>query len=289
MKCLVTGGSGFLGSHVADELTNKGYKVTIYDKKKSLYLKKDQKFIKGDICNFRKLQKAVSKSQIVYNFAGLSDLNNAIKEPLLSVKLNVLATVQLMELCTKFKIKRFIHASSVYAISKDGGFYRSSKKAAEEYIEEYKNIHNLKFTILRFGSLYGSRSQKNNGLIKILHKALKKKQIVYSGTNNSVREYINVEDAAKACVKILSKKFENKYILLTGNKKIKINKLLNFIKNKIRSNKKIKYLRSEKHYQGHYISNPYTYKSIIGKKLNISNQKNFYYEIGKYFENKGFV
>ena len=82
----------------------------------------------------------------------------------MSVKLNVLATVQLMELCTKFKIKRFIHASSVYAISKDGGFYRSSKKAAEEYIEEYKNIHNLKFTILRFGSLYGSRSQKNNGL-----------------------------------------------------------------------------------------------------------------------------
>ena len=95
---------------------------------------------------------------------------------------------------------------------------------------------------MRFGSLYGSRSQKNNGLIKILHKALKKKQIVYSGTNNSVREYINVEDAAKACVKILSKKFENKYILLTGNKKIKINKLLNFVKNKIRSNKKIKYL-----------------------------------------------
>lgn len=289
MKILVTGGSGFIGSHVADQLSKKGHKVSIYDKQKSLYLKKNQLFYKGDILNFKALEKIVKKNQIVYHFAGLSDLNDAIKNPLLSVKLNILATVKLLDFCKKYKIKRFVHASSVYANSKDGGFYRSSKKAAEEYIEEYKNIHNLKFSILRFGSLYGSRSKNENGLIKILSKALKKKQIEYSGTKNSEREYINVEDAAKACVKILSKKFENKYIIITGNKKIKIFKLLKFIKNEIRSNKKIKYLKSGKYFQGHYVSNPYTYKSKLGQKLNILNQRNFFNEIKRYFENRGFV
>lgn len=289
MRCLVTGGSGFLGSHVADELTKKGHNVTIYDKKKSLYLKKKQKFIKGDICDYNKLKNVVSNSQVVYNFAGLSDLNNAISQPILSVKLNVLATVQLMDLCSRFKVKRFIHASSVYAISKDGGFYRSSKKAAEEYVEEFKNIHNLKFTVLRFGSLYGSRSQKSNGLNKILAKALNENKIVYSGTRNSIRQYINVEDAARACVKILSKKFENKYVILTGNKKIKINNLLNFIKKIVNVRTPIKYLKSKNKFQGHYVSNPFTYKNKIGNRLSLKGQKNFFLEIKKFFKNKGFV
>lgn len=289
MNILVTGGSGFIGSHVADQLSRRGHKVSIYDKKKSLYLKKNQSFIKGDILNFKLLEKIVRKNQIVYHFAGISDLNDAIKHPLQSVKLNILATVKLLDLCKKYKIKRFIHASSVYASSKDGGFYRSSKKSGEEYIEEYKNVYNLKFTILRFGSLYGSRSNKNNGLIKILYKALKKKKIVYSGTKNSVREYINVEDAAKACVKILSKKFENKYVILTGNKKIKINYLLNFIKKIVNSKNPIKYLKPQNKFQGHYISNPFTYKNKIGHKLRLRGQKNFFFEIKKYFNNKGFV
>ena len=135
-------------------------------KKRVNFLKKNQKFIKGDILNFNQLEKAVRNCSYVYHFAGLSDLNEAVKEPLKSVKLNILATVKLLDLCLKYKINRFIHASSIYANSKDGGFYRSSKKAAEEYIEEYKNIYNLKFTVLRFGSLYGKEPKRLMDLIK---------------------------------------------------------------------------------------------------------------------------
>ena len=171
--------------------------MIIYDRKKKRIFKKNQKFIKGDILNFYQLEKAVRNCSYVYHFAGLSDLNEAVNEPLKSVKLNILATVKLLDLCLKYKINRFIHASSIYANSKDGGFYRSSKKAAEEYIEEYKNIYNLKFTVLRFGSLYGRRAQKTNGLNKILLKAIAERKIYYQGNINSIREYINVEDAAK--------------------------------------------------------------------------------------------
>ena len=281
-KVLITGGSGFIGSHVADHLSKKGFKVIIYDRKKSKYLKKNQKFFKGDILNFVELEKAIKECIYVYHFAGLSDINEAVKEPLKSVKLNILATVKLLDLCLKHKVRRFIHASSIYANSKDGGFYRSSKKAAEEYIEEYKNIYNLKFTVLRFGSLYGVRSQESNGLNKILTKALNSKKIHYQGNKKSVREYINVEDAAKGSVMILKKKYENKYVIVTGNKRVKLLNLLNYLKKSLNIKSKIKFLNSKKSYLGHYISN---YK---GTKLRISNQKIFLKEIDKYIMNRGF-
>ena len=129
MRCLVTGGSGFLGSHVADKLTAKGYEVTIYDKKKSPWIKKKQKFVKGNLLDFKKLEKVVRKNKIIFHFAALSDLNEALLKPLETVKFNILGTIYLLELSKKYKIERFIYASSIYVNSNQGGFYRSSKKS----------------------------------------------------------------------------------------------------------------------------------------------------------------
>ena len=67
-----------------------------------------------------------------------------------TVNYNILGTVNLLELCKKYKVKRFVFASSIYVNSKQGGFYRSSKRAAEDYVEEYNQRYNLNFTILRF-------------------------------------------------------------------------------------------------------------------------------------------
>ena len=138
MKILVTGGSGFLGSHVADELTKKGHKVEIYDIKKSRWLKKGQKFTKGNILDYKKLEKFVKKNKIIYNFAAVSDLNDALNKPIATIDNNILGTVKILELSRKYKIKRFVYSSSLYSISTQGGFYRCSKRAAEDYIEEYQ-------------------------------------------------------------------------------------------------------------------------------------------------------
>ena len=80
MKVIILGGSGFIGSHVADELSKKGYKVTIFDKKKSKWLWKDQKMLIGDILNYDVLAKAIRNNQIVYNFAAIADLDRAMHE-----------------------------------------------------------------------------------------------------------------------------------------------------------------------------------------------------------------
>jgi UDP-glucose 4-epimerase len=85
MKAIVFGGSGFLGSHVADALDDAGYKVVVYDIKLSPYLRKSQAMVTGDILDQKKVEAAVKDCDIVYNFAGIADIDEASKKPLESV------------------------------------------------------------------------------------------------------------------------------------------------------------------------------------------------------------
>ena len=275
MKITVTGGSGFLGSHVADVLGHKGHKVTIFDKKKSKWLRDDQKMIVGDIFNYNALENAIRSNKIVYNFAALSDLNQAMHQPLSFAKVNILGTVQALNLCLKYKVRRFIHASSIYATSSQGGFYSCSKRAAEDYLVEFKKSYKLNYTILRFGSVYGPRSDKNNGIKIILDKAISQKKIIYLGNKKAVRKYINVFDAAKACVEILKSRYENKCVVLTGQKSIKISKLLKFLAKILNINSKIIF-KDEKGNTGHYIKKPSLYNAKKGRRLLLRSSIDFH-------------
>jgi len=273
MKITVLGGSGFIGSHVADELSKRGNKVTIFDKKKSKWLRKDQKILIGDIFNYKSLEKAIKGSQIVYNFAALADLDAAMYKPLISARTNILGTVQALNLCRKYKIKRFIHASSIYADSNQGGFYSCSKRAADDYVEEFYKSYKLNYTILRYGSVYGPRSDKSNGVRKILDKAIWKNKIVYMGSSKAVREYINVLDAARASADVLKKSFKNKCIILTGHKSHKINEVLEFIAKTLKINSKVIF-KNEKNSQ-HYVKKPNPYLMKRGKKFKFTKMIDF--------------
>ena len=90
MKITVTGGSGFLGSHVADALSKKGHKVTIFDKKKSKWIRSDQKIVIGDILDAKALENVIKDADVVFHFAALGDLNQALREPVNSVITNIL-------------------------------------------------------------------------------------------------------------------------------------------------------------------------------------------------------
>ena len=265
MKAVVTGGSGFLGSHVADVLSQKGHKVTIFDKKKSTWIKPGQKMCIGDILNPKDLEKAIKGADVVFHFAALADLGQALKEPINTVRVNILGTVLALELSRKHNVKRFIHASTIYVNSIDGGFYRSSKKAAEDYVEEYHNTFGVDYTVLRFGSLYGERSDNTNGVTSIINRAINTGELSYPGNKKSVREYIHIKDAAKASADILKEKFKNKYIILSGKKRIKVYGLLKILAKILKISKNIKFL--DKKLLGHYTISPFTYKPKIGKKF----------------------
>ena len=173
-KVIVFGGSGFLGSHVADKLSINGYEVIICDQEKSIYLDRNQKFIKCNILDIDSVKTAVKDADIVYNFAAIADLNEAIKKPLETININILGNANILEACREYSIQRFIYASTVYVYGKEGGFYRCSKKAAEDYVKEYASCYDIDYTILQYGSLYGPRSDMSNGLYRIVNSGLKR-------------------------------------------------------------------------------------------------------------------
>ena len=272
MKITVLGGSGFLGSHLCDLLTQQGHDVNIFDIKTSKYIKKNQKMYLGSILNSKQLSRAIKGSDFVYHFAALADMDSARTRPLNSAEINITGTINALNVSLKHRVKRFIFASSIYANTEEGGFYGSSKKAAESYVERFYETFGLKYTILRFGSLYGSRSDDTNGINVIINSGIRKRKLIYSGTRNAARNYIHVKDAINLCTKVVKKKYENKYLIITGKKRIKVKKLMRIVADFLKIPKnKIKFLNGK--HVGHYVNEPTLFTPRAGKKINIKNEQ----------------
>ena len=111
MKVVVFGGSGFLGSHVANALTNEGHDVSIFDLKPSPYLQDKQKMIIGNITDKKAVEKAVKGRDAVYNFAGIADIDEAKEKPIEIVEINILGNTIILDACRKNKVKRLLLTS----------------------------------------------------------------------------------------------------------------------------------------------------------------------------------
>jgi len=265
MKAIVFGGSGFLGSHVADALDDAGYKVVVYDIKPSPYLRKSQAMVTGDILDQKKVEAAVKDCDIVYNFAGIADIDEASRKPVESVKYNILGNSILLEASRKAGIKRFVFASSLYVYSKAGAFYRSTKQACELLIENYHEIFKLPYTILRYGSLYGPRTDNGNFIYSIIKQALTEHKISRHGDGEEIREYIHVRDAAKGSVEVLTDEFANQHVILAGNQQMKVKDLLYMVKEMLGNKVKVEFLPPREN--SHYEITPYSFAPKIGKRL----------------------
>ncbi len=264
---IVFGGSGFLGSYVADELTRRGYKVIIADINPSKYIKESQKFIKTDILDFENVKSIIKNANIVYNFVAVANLDDAIHDPINTTQINVMGNLNILEACRQHgDIERFVYASSAYALSNEGSFYGISKHSSEKLTEEYYKRYGLKYTVIRYGSLYGERASHNNYIYNLLKNAIEKKELYYKGDGEDLREYIHAADAAKLSVDILEDtQYENEHIILTGTERLKRIELLTMI-NEIMQNK-LKIKRVSGSNMGHYKITPYSYHPTVAKKL----------------------
>lgn len=264
-KVIVFGGSGFVGSHVADHLTANGYEVTIFDLNHSLYILPEQRMVVGDILDKEAVVEAVSGQNVVYNYAGIADLDDAITKPMDTVQLNVVGNLNIMEAAVEAKVKRFVYASSIYVYSQKGGFYRCSKQASEVYIEEYQRHYGLDYTILRYGSLYGPRADEKNSIYRYLNEMLKARYLKCDGTGDEMREYINVQDAARLSVEILDDEYRNKHVIITGHHPMKFRDMLFMSREIIGEDILIEFSGEEN--RDHYNITPYSFSPRIGLKL----------------------
>jgi UDP-glucose 4-epimerase len=225
-RILVTGGAGFIGSHIVDRLLSKGFEVTVLDSLINGQLENifnhqgDERFhfVKSDIRDLNEIREIMKNQDMVFHEAAITDITYSIKHPLDTNAVNTTGTLGLLESCVNSDVTRVIFASSssVYGGGNappfkeemplnPGSPYAISKLAAEHYINMFHELYGLETVILRYFNVYGSRARANQGVISIfINQLLKNMNPVIYGDGEQTRDYVNVQDVVDANVSALS-------------------------------------------------------------------------------------
>lgn len=200
---LVTGGSGFIGSHVVDALLAQGHRVINLDLKPPH--RADVEFRQGSILDRGLIGEVVGACDAVYHIGGFSNINLVKDDPVQAIELNVMSTVFLLDACRRVpgKTPQFVYASSVYVFDRNGHLYTTSKAASERIIEDYRQLYGVPYTILRYGTVYGPRSRRADVVYLFVKNAFEGRALEIHGDGSQSRNFIDVRDLATASVNAL--------------------------------------------------------------------------------------
>ncbi len=238
MKIAVTGGSGFIASHVVDHLIDDGHEVVVIDHRVKPH-RDDVQFEDIDILNLSALIQATRSCEYVFHLAAVSNVNYAHKYPVYTVDLNINGTANVLEAARLNQIERVVFASTVWIytgtrgkgllneeepfyLPDAGHIYTSSKIASEMIIHNYSQLYQQAFTILRYGIPYGPRMREELVIPIFIRKALKGDPIVIQGDGSQYRNYVYIDDLARAHLLAMNDRAENQVYNLEGSQRISI-------------------------------------------------------------------
>lgn len=256
-KILVLGSSGFLGSHLVKSLLENN-QVIQFDMLPNALNDPNSEFIQGSILDKELVLKAMEGIDIVYHFAAMTDLDIVNNNAAEAIEVNIAGTTNVLDACIQEKVDQFIFSSSVYVYSTFGGVYKSTKQACELLIQDYDKMHNLNYTILQLGSVYGPGSKETNLIYRMITEAITRKQIQHYGTGKEERKYIFVEDLIKTIIALSINEFNKKKIILLGNNIIQISVLMDMIASHFKEDIQKKFIKDG--YEIHYKSSPFQTK-----------------------------
>ena len=205
-KILVFGSSGFLGNYLVKSLYKEN-KVIQFDSNPPQKKYEGTTFVQGSILDKTSVFHAMKDVEVVYHFAALTDLDTVNNNPAPAIEINIAGTSNVLDACIEKNIERFIFSSSVYVYSETGGVYKSTKQACELLIKDYDEMHDLNYTILQLGSVYGPHANQTNLITRLIFEAVSTGEMKHSGTGDEIRKYIFVNDVIKAAIDLISKKY----------------------------------------------------------------------------------
>ncbi len=271
MRIAVTGGCGFIGSHVVDRLVTAGHDVLVIDKHE-LWANPAAEYLIGDVFDDRAIDAALDGRDAVFHLAGVADVNEVTAGPVDAVRLNVEGAARVLEAARRRNCGRVVLASTVWVygataghgerteeapvdLRRSGHLYVTTKLAAEMLMHSHREMYGQEFTILRYGIPYGPRMRDALVVARFVRAAKNGEPIMIAGTGEQQRNFVYVEDLAEAHVMTLTGAAANQTLALEGDTPVSVTEIAETVQHLVRQ-VPVKYVNGRPaDYEGVSISN----------------------------------
>ncbi len=241
MRVAVTGGCGFIGSHVVDHLVSAGHEVLVIDVAEQ-WRNDGAEYLLADLFDPAAIDAALAGRDAVFHLAGAADVNEVAADPVRALRLNIEGVGRVLDSARRQGCARVVLASTVWVygatvgsgertedafidLRKAGHLYVSTKLAAEMLMHSYQQMFGQEFTILRYGIPYGPRMRDALVVARFVGAAQAGQPITIAGTGDQQRNFVYVEDLAQAHVLALSPAAANQTLALEGDTPVSVNEI----------------------------------------------------------------
>ena len=247
-RVLVTGGSGFIGSHVIDALLGAGHAVRNFDLRPSPYHRPGEVHtVLGDLTDDGALYEALDGCDAVLHLAAHADVGLIVEDPAGAEEANSRGTLAVLEACRRAGVKRVVYGSTIWVygestddpVTEESGLglpkhiYTASKLAGEMYCTSYAELYGLEPTILRFGIPYGPRARPATVIAAFTRKALGGEPLTLAGDGMQTRRFVYVEDLADGVVRALDPRAAGRVYNLAGTETVTIKQVAETVRDQV--------------------------------------------------------